>query len=71
MSATYAAAAAAYDDGGDGEMLSHTCAHVKTYKIAGNGQKFLLMNLKCMLRKRTQMKLGEDGELFLVMSFGR
>jgi hypothetical protein len=67
VNATYAVAA--YYDGGDGEMLSHTCAHVKTYEIAGNGQKFLSMNLKCMLHKWTQMKLGEDGELFFSDEF--
>lgn len=54
MNATYAAAAA-YNDGCDGEMVSHTCAHVKTYEITGNGQNFLLMNLKCMFRKSTQV----------------
>jgi len=50
-------------------MVSHTCAHVKTYEITGNGQNFLLMNLKCMLCKRTQMKLGEDGELLFSDEF--
>jgi hypothetical protein len=66
--ATYAAAA--YDDGSDGEMVSHTCAaHVKTYEVTGTGQNFILMNLKCMLHKRTQMKLGEDGELFFSDEF--
>jgi len=30
VNATYAAAAA-YDDGVDGEMVSHICAHVKTW----------------------------------------
>jgi len=29
VNATYAAAAA-YDDGGDGEIVSHICAQVKT-----------------------------------------
>ena len=42
--------------------------HMLRHEITGNGQNFLLMNLKCMLLKRTQMKIGED--YFSVMSFG-
>jgi hypothetical protein len=67
VNATYAAAAAAaaaYDDGSDVEMV-----HMLRHEITGNGQNFLLMNLKCMLHERTQMKLGEDGELFFSHEF--
>ena len=39
--------------------------HRLRHEITGNGQNFVLMNLKCMLHKRTQMKTGEVGELFL------
>ena len=68
MNAT-SAAAAAYNDGGECEMVIHTSAHVKKYEIIRNGQNFLLMNLKCMEHKRTQVKLGEDGELFFSDEF--
>jgi hypothetical protein len=46
------ASAAACDEGGNGEMVSHTSADVKTCEIIGNGQNFSLMNLKCMLHQR-------------------
>jgi len=46
-------------------LVQHTLRH----EITGSGQNFILMNLKCMLCKRTQMKLGEDGELFFSDEF--
>jgi hypothetical protein len=47
------AATAAYSHVVDGQKASHACAHVKRYEIVGNGQNFLLMNLKWMLCERT------------------